>query len=126
MFTAWVCDSAGDVKKRFDDCMAVSVLTEEQMQEKFPEIIDAIGFTSDYICLTDSQGRHFYPLYIYSVNIGQGVRHGLTYIIENVSFPWMCLLRFYNLIFHQAALTTDYLEERCEEKGEKRGWAKHR
>ena len=70
MFTAWVCDSSGDVKKRFDDCMSVSVLTEEQMQEKFPEIIDAIGFTSDYICLTDSQVRHFYPLYIYSVNIG--------------------------------------------------------
>ena len=70
MFTAWVCDSAGDVKKKFDDCMAILVLTEEQMQEKFPEIIDAIGFSSDYICLTDSQGRHFFPLYIYSVNIG--------------------------------------------------------
>lgn len=70
MFTAWVMDSDGEVRKRFDDCMQISVLSEMQMQEKFPEIIDAIGYTSDYACLTDSQGRHFYPLYVYSVNIG--------------------------------------------------------
>lgn len=70
MFTAWVLDSAGDIKRSFDDCMNISVFTEEQMQERYPEIIDAIGFASDYICLIDSQGRHFFPLYIYSVNIG--------------------------------------------------------
>lgn len=70
MFTAWVIDSDGEVRKQFDDCMQVSVLTEEQMQMKYPEIIDAIGYTSNYICLVDSQGPHFYPLYVYSVNIG--------------------------------------------------------
>ena len=70
MFTAWVVDSSGDTKKCFDDCMAISVLTEEQMHEIYPEVIKAIGFSSDYVCLTDSQGPHFYPLFIYSVNIG--------------------------------------------------------
>lgn len=70
MFTVWVIDSAGDTVKQFDDCMNISVYTENQMQEHFPEIIDAIGFCSDYIAIVDSQGRHFYPLYIYSVNIG--------------------------------------------------------
>lgn len=71
MFTAWVMDSDGEVRKQFDDCMQVSVLTEEQMQMKYPEIIDAIGYTSNYVCLVDSQGPHFYPpLYVYSVNIG--------------------------------------------------------
>lgn len=70
MFTAWVIDSTGDAVKQFDDCMNISVYTENQMQEQFPEIIDAIGFCSDYIAIVDSQGRHFYPLYIYSVNIG--------------------------------------------------------
>ena len=70
MFTAWVIDSDGEIKKQFDDCMQISVLTEEQMQERFPHILEAIGYTSDYVCLTDSQGRHFYPLYVYSVNIG--------------------------------------------------------
>ena len=49
MFTAWVIDSAGDTVKQFDDCMNISVYTENQMQEHFPEIIDAIGFCSDYI-----------------------------------------------------------------------------
>lgn len=44
MFTAWVIDSAGDAVKQFDDCMNISVYTENQMQEQFPEIIDAIGF----------------------------------------------------------------------------------
>ena len=70
MFTAWVIDSAGDTVKQFDDCMNISVYTENQMQEHFPEIIDAIGFCSDYVAIVDSQGRHFYPLYIYRVNIG--------------------------------------------------------
>ena len=52
MFTAWVIDSDGEVRKQFDDCMQVSVLTEEQMQMKYPEIIDAIGYTSNYVsCL---------------------------------------------------------------------------
>ena len=32
MFTAWVMDSDGEVRKQFDDCMQVSVLSEEQMQ----------------------------------------------------------------------------------------------
>ena len=70
MFTAWVIDSAGDTVKQFDDCMNISVYSENQMQEYFPEIIDAIGFCSDYIAIVDSQGRHFYPLDIFSVNIG--------------------------------------------------------
>ena len=61
MFTAWVMDLDGEVRKQFDDCMQVSVLSEEQMQ---------IGYASNYVCLVDSQGPHFYPLYIYSVNIG--------------------------------------------------------
>lgn len=70
MFTAWILNSAGDTVRQFDDCMNISVLTENQMQEQFPEIIDAIGFCSDYVVIVDSQGRHFYPLYIYSVSIG--------------------------------------------------------
>lgn len=70
MFTAWILNSAGDTVRQFDDCMNISVLTESQMQEQFPEIIDAIGFCSDYVVIVDSQGRHFYPLYIYSVSIG--------------------------------------------------------
>lgn len=70
MFTAWIVDSDGEVRKQYDDCMQISVLTEEQMQMKYPEIIEAIGYTSNYVCLVDSQGRHFYPLYVYSVNIG--------------------------------------------------------
>lgn len=70
MFTAWVQDSSGTCVKKIDDCMQISVLTEIEMEEKFPEIIDAIGFSSDYVCLVDSSGRRFYPLYIYSVNIG--------------------------------------------------------
>ena len=43
MFTAWIVDSDGEVRKQYDDCMQISVLTEEQMQMKYPEIIDAIG-----------------------------------------------------------------------------------
>lgn len=70
MFTAWVKNEYGDLVKQFDDCMNILVLSEHDMEAKFPDIIDAIGVRSNYICLVDSSGRHFYPLYIYSVEIG--------------------------------------------------------
>ena len=50
--------------------MKLYTLTENEMHERFPEIIDAIGFSSDYTCIVNSQGNHFYPLYVYSINIG--------------------------------------------------------
>lgn len=70
MFTAWVQDSSGDCVKCYEDCMQISVYSFSDMMFRFPDILDAIGFECNYFCLTDSQGRHFYPLYIYSVNIG--------------------------------------------------------
>lgn len=72
MFTAWVKNEYGDLVKQYDDCMNISVLPEHDMELKFPDIIDSIGVRSNYICLVDSSGRHFYPLYVYSVEIGQG------------------------------------------------------
>lgn len=70
MFTAWVQDSDNTTVKTYDDVMKLYTLTENEMHERFSEIIDAIGFSSDYICITNSQGNHFYPLYVYSINIG--------------------------------------------------------
>lgn len=70
MFTAWVKNEYGDLVKQYDDCMNISVLPEHDMELKFPDIIDSIGVRSNYICLVDSSGRHFYPLYVYSVEIG--------------------------------------------------------
>lgn len=70
MFTAWVKNEYGDLVKQYDDCMNVLVLPEHDMELKFPDIIDSIGVRSNYICLVDSFGRHFYPLYVYSVEIG--------------------------------------------------------
>lgn len=70
MFKAWVIDEYGDTCKEYEDCMAISVLSEHDMAEKFPDILESIGIRSNYIRLVDSQGSHFYPLYIYSVNIG--------------------------------------------------------
>ena len=72
MFTAWVKNEYGDLVKQYDDCMNILVLPEHDMELKFPDIIDSIGVRSNYICLVDSSGRHFYPLYVYSVEIGQG------------------------------------------------------
>ncbi len=70
VFTAWVQNEYGDVVKQFDDCMSISVLAEHEMEQRYPDILDSIGVRSNYVCLVDSQGRHFYPLYIYSVEIG--------------------------------------------------------
>ena len=70
MFTAWVQDSDNTTVKQHDDVMKFYTLTENEMHERFPEIIDAIGFSSDYTCIVNSQGNHFYPLYVYSINIG--------------------------------------------------------
>lgn len=70
MFNAWVLDSSGEVVKYFEDCMNISVLSGNQMEQSYPDILDAIGFGSSYVRLGDSQGYHFYPLYVYSVNIG--------------------------------------------------------
>lgn len=70
MFSAWVVDSSGEVVKHFDDCVNISVLSEKHMEQNYPDILDAIGFGCSYVRLGDSQGYHFYPLYVYSVNIG--------------------------------------------------------
>lgn len=70
LFTAWVQNEYGDTVKQYDDCMSISVLAEHDMELRFPDILDAIGIRSNYFCLVDSQGRHFYPLDIFSVNIG--------------------------------------------------------
>ena len=51
--------------------MNISVLLEHDMELRFPEILEAIDVRSNYVVLVDSQGkRYFYPLYVYSVNIG--------------------------------------------------------
>lgn len=74
MFTAWIQNEYGDTVKQIDDCMNISVLLEHDMELRFPEILEAIDVRSNYVVLVDSQGkRYFYPLYVYSVNIGQGV-----------------------------------------------------
>lgn len=71
MFTAWVVNEYGDVVKQIEDCMSISVLPEHDMELRFPEALEAIGIRSNYIVIVDSQGkRYFYPLYVYSVNIG--------------------------------------------------------
>ena len=70
MFTAWVQDSDNTTVKTYDDVMKLYTLTENEMHERFPEIIDAIGISSDYTCFVNSQGNHFFPLYVYSINIG--------------------------------------------------------
>lgn len=70
MFTVWIQDSTGEIVKQYDDCLGISVISSNEMNLRFPDILEAIGFDSDYVCVVDSQGRHFYPLYIYSVNIG--------------------------------------------------------
>ncbi len=71
MFTAWIQNEYGDTVKQIDDCMNISVLLEHDMELRFPEILEAIDVRSNYVVLVDSQGkRYFYPLYVYSVNIG--------------------------------------------------------
>lgn len=70
MFTAWIKNEYGELVKQYDDCMNISVLPERDMELQFPDILESIGVASNYICVADSQGRHFYPLYIYSVEIG--------------------------------------------------------
>lgn len=70
MFSAWVKDEYGEVCKQYPDCMAVSVLSEEEMSVLYPDILKAIGVRSCYCRLVDSAGPHFYPLFIYSIDIG--------------------------------------------------------
>lgn len=71
MFTAWIQNEYGDTVKQIDDCMNIYVLLEHDMELRFPEILEAIDVRSNYVVLVDSQGkRYFYPLYVYSVNIG--------------------------------------------------------
>ena len=71
MFTAWIQNEYGDTVKQIDDCMNIFVLPEHDMELRFPEILEAIDIRSNYVVLVDSQGkRYFYPLYVYSVNIG--------------------------------------------------------
>lgn len=70
MFTAWVQDSNNNTVKQLDDCMNISYISLEMMAEKYIDILEAIGIDSDYFCITDSQGNHFYPQYLCSVNIG--------------------------------------------------------
>lgn len=71
MFTAWIQNEYGDTVKQIDDCMNISVLLEHDMELRFSEILEAIDVRSNYVVLVDSQGkRYFYPLYVYSVNIG--------------------------------------------------------
>ena len=92
MFNAWVLDSSGEVVKHFEDCMNISVLSENQMEQSYPDILDAIGFDSSYVRLGDSQGYHFYPLYVYSVNIGSvGANEFINYFKSFLGF-WQCLL----------------------------------
>lgn len=71
MFTAWIQNEYGETVKQIDDCMNISVLAEHDMELRFPDALEAIGVRSNYVILVDSQGkRFFYPLFIYSVNIG--------------------------------------------------------
>lgn len=70
MFTAWVIDSGGNTVKCLEDCVNISYFTFEEMEERYPAIVDAIGIDSEYFCVTDSQGQHFYPQYICSINLG--------------------------------------------------------
>lgn len=70
MFTAWVQDSNNNTVKQLDDCMNISYITLEAMTEKYIDVLEAIGIDSDYFCIVDSQGSHFYPQYLCSVNIG--------------------------------------------------------
>ena len=55
MFTAWVQDSDNTTVKTYDDVMKLYTLTENEMHERFPENIDAIGFSSDNTCIVNSQ-----------------------------------------------------------------------
>lgn len=70
MFTAWVIDSCGNTAECLEGCINISYFTSKEMMERYPDIIDAIGFDGEYFCVTDSQGKHFYPQYICSINLG--------------------------------------------------------
>lgn len=70
MFKAWIQNEYGETVKELDNCLNVRVYTEEEMQFSFPDVYNALDVQSDYICIVDLDGRHFYPLYICSVNIG--------------------------------------------------------
>ena len=70
MFTAWVQDSDNKTVKKFEDCMNISYVPLELMMEKHIDVLESIGIDSDYFCIVDSQGSHFYPQYLCSVNIG--------------------------------------------------------
>lgn len=70
MFTAWVQDSYNNTVKQLDDCMRISYITLETMAEKYIDVLEVIGIDSDYFCIVDSAGLHFYPQYLCSVNIG--------------------------------------------------------
>lgn len=70
MFTAWVQDSSGNTVKIYEDCMNIFFVSLETMMEKYRDILEAIGVDSDYFCIADSMGNHFYPQYLCSVNIG--------------------------------------------------------
>lgn len=70
MFTAWIQDSMNNTVKEYDDCIGISVVAFAEMATLYSDILNAIGLESNYVKVVDSIGAHFYPLCIYSVNIG--------------------------------------------------------
>lgn len=70
MFTAWIQDSMNNTVKEYDDCIGIFVVAFAEMATLYPDILNAIGLESNYVKVVDSTGAHFYPLCIYSVNIG--------------------------------------------------------
>lgn len=71
MFTVYIINQSGDMVKDFPDCFRFEILTELEMQSKFPEVYIAYdSMQCSYIRVVDSTGNHFYPMFIYSATIG--------------------------------------------------------
>ncbi len=70
MFSVFVQDNYGNIIKEYSDCIRIAVYPELDMMRLYPEQYEAINMHCPYVHLVDSTGNHFYPLYIYSVEIG--------------------------------------------------------
>ena len=70
MFKVNILDSYGESIKCYDDCFRIAVIHEEEMHLNYNEILEAYGIHSSYFLVVDAQGKHFYPLYVYSAVVG--------------------------------------------------------
>ena len=70
MFDVWIYDLSGNIAKKFDNALEFSIIVQDDMEKRFPEIIYFFAYRCSYIFVLDDDGEHFYPLCLFSAHVG--------------------------------------------------------